>query len=85
MPKGKTIHKTVSMGIASCCFADGKAKKGKSKRIFPSDYEKVATELTNLADAALFEAKNSGKNKTVVSKTSIELVRAAAKSEKLKK
>jgi len=85
MPKRKTIHKTVSMGIASCCFADGKAKKGKSKRIFPPDYEKVATELTNLADAALFEAKNSGKNKTVLSKTSIELVRSAAKSEKLKK
>jgi PAS domain S-box-containing protein len=85
LQKGKTIHKTVSMGIACCYFEDGKAKKGKKKRIFPPDYEKAATELTKLADAALFEAKNSGKNKTVVSKTSIELVRSVEKSEKSKK
>jgi len=84
-PKGKAIHKTVSMGIASCFYADGKAKKGKKKRIFPPDYEKASTELTNLADKALFEAKNSGKNKIVTSNTSIELARAEEKSEDSKK
>jgi hypothetical protein len=41
--------------------------------------------LTNLADKALFEAKNSGKNKIVISKTSIELARAEEKSEKSEK
>ncbi len=82
MPKEKTIHKTVSMGIASCYYADGNSKKGRKKRIFPSDYEKAATELTNLADKALFEAKNSGKNKTVISKISIELARTEEKSKK---
>lgn len=84
-PKDKTEHKTVSLGIASCYYADGKAKKGKKKKIFPPDYEKTATELTNLADEALYEAKKAGKNKTIVSKTSIELVRAETKSEKAKK
>lgn len=84
-PKGKIIHKTVSMGIASCYYADGAAKKGKNKRIFPPDYEKAATELTKLADAALYEAKKSGKNKTVISKISIELARTSEKPEKSKK
>ncbi len=83
-PKGKDIHKTVSMGIASCYYADGKAKKGNKKKIFPPDYEKAATELTNLADKALFEAKNNGKNKTIISKTYIELARTAEKPEKSK-
>jgi PAS domain S-box-containing protein len=84
-PKGKAVHKTVSMGIAACYYADGKTKKGKKKRIFPPDYEEAATELTNLADAALFEAKKGEKNKTVLSKTSIELVRAEPKPAKSKK
>jgi PAS domain S-box-containing protein len=84
-PKGKAIHKTVSMGIAACFYADEKAKKGTKKRIFPPNYEKASTVLTNLADKALFEAKNSGKNKIVISKTSIELARAEEKSEKSEK
>jgi hypothetical protein len=73
------------MGIAYCYYADGKSKKGTKKRIFPPNYEKASTELTNLADKALFEAKNSGKNKTVVSKTSIELARTEQKTGKSKK
>jgi PAS domain S-box-containing protein len=76
-PKGKKIHKTVSMGIAACYYDDSKAKKGSKKKIFPPDYEKAATELTNLADKALFDAKKAGKNKTVASKTSIELARTS--------
>jgi PAS domain S-box-containing protein len=85
MQNGKAIHKTVSMGIASCYYEDSKAQKGTKTRIFPPDYERASTELTNLADKALFEAKKSGKNKTVTSKMSIELVRAAEKLEKSKK
>jgi PAS domain S-box-containing protein len=84
-PKGKTIHKTVSLGIASCFYSDSKTKKGTKKRIFPPDYEKASTELTNLADKALFEAKKDGKNKTVVSKISIELARTSEKEEKAEK
>ena len=84
-PKDKVIHKTVSMGIAECFYSDGKAKKGKKKKIFPPDYEKAATELTKLADAALYEAKKGEKNKIVISKTSIELTRSETKSAKSKK
>jgi PAS domain S-box-containing protein len=84
-PKKKSIKKTVSLGIAACYYAEKKTKKGTKKRIFPPDYERAATELTSLADKALFEAKNSGKNKTVTSKISIELTRAEEKSGKSKK
>lgn len=82
MPKGTTSNKTVSMGIASCYYGGGKAKKGTKKRIFPPDYEKASTELTNLADKSLFEAKKSGKNNIMISKISIELARAEKKSNK---
>ena len=83
--KGKTLHQTVSMGIASCYYERKKGQKGTKKRIFPPDYERTSTELTNLADKALFEAKKSGKNQTVTSKVSIELIRAEEKSAKTKK
>jgi diguanylate cyclase (GGDEF)-like protein/PAS domain S-box-containing protein len=82
MPKGKTVKKTVSLGIASCFHLDNKPKKGTKKRIFPFDYEKASTELTNLADKALFDAKKGGKNKTVVSKSTIELSRTSEEREK---
>jgi len=84
VPRGKAINKTVSLGIAHCYYADGKGKKGPKKTIFPPDYEKAATELTNLADQALFDAKKSGKNKTVLSKTTIELTRTAPEEQKSK-
>jgi diguanylate cyclase (GGDEF)-like protein/PAS domain S-box-containing protein len=85
VPKGKAINKTVSLGIAHCYYSDGKGKKGPKKTIFPPDYEKAATELTNLADKALFDAKKSGKNKTVLSKIAIELTRTAPEEKKSKK
>lgn len=61
-PKGFPIHKTISLGIAHCAYSD-RAKKGDTKRKEgTTNYDKVATELTNLADAALFKAKSTGKN-----------------------
>lgn len=77
-PRDKSLHKTVSLGVASCHYAGEKSKKGTKKKPRPPDYEKAATELTNLADRALFEAKKSGKNRTVKAKTSLELVRPVA-------
>ncbi len=84
-PRGKAINKTVSLGIAHCYYLDGKAKKRPKKTIFPPDYEKAATELTNLADKALYDAKKAGKNKTVSSKLAIELTRTAPQEPKSKK
>jgi diguanylate cyclase (GGDEF)-like protein/PAS domain S-box-containing protein len=83
-PKGKAAKKTVSLGIAHCYYSDGKVKRKQKKVIFPPDYEKAATELTNLADKALYDAKKAGKNKTVVSKIAIELTRTAPKEQKPK-
>jgi diguanylate cyclase (GGDEF)-like protein/PAS domain S-box-containing protein len=72
-PEGEVVHKTLSMGISYCYYKDYAFKHptdGPKK-----EYARIATELTNLADRALYEAKNSGKNKVVVSKQSIELSR----------
>lgn len=74
-PEENVIQKTISVGIAHCYYEDGISRKGIIKKIYPASYEKIATELINLADKALFRAKKSGKNKTVNSKTSIELSR----------
>ena len=74
-PEGNVIQKTISVGIAHCYYEDGISRKGITKKIYPANYEKIATELINFADKALFRAKKSGKNKTVNSKTSIELSR----------
>lgn len=72
-PEGDIVHKTLSMGIAYCYYKDyvfTHPTDGPKK-----EYARTATELTNLADQALYEAKNSGKNKLVISKESIELSR----------
>ena len=84
-PKGKAINKTVSLGISHCYYSEGKPKKRSNKTIFPPDYEKAATELTNLADKALYDAKKAGKNKTVVSKIAIELTRTPPQEPKSQK
>jgi len=72
-PEGDTIQKTVSMGVAYCYYHDTRPKKDVDG--YEKDYEHIATELTNLADNALFRAKKSGKNKVFVNKNPIELSR----------
>jgi len=72
-PERNSIQKTISLGIAYCHYRE--AQSNKKGLEYTTDYEKIATELTNLADKALFLAKKSGKNKIFVSKQSIELSR----------
>jgi len=72
-PERNSIQKTISLGVAYCHYQE--ARSNKKSLEYKTDYEKIATELTNLADKALFNAKKSGKNKIFVSKQSIELSR----------
>ena len=66
-PKGKIVRKTLSMGIASCFFPEGKLiGHTRSKRPL-INYEKIANDLTILADKALFRAKELGKNQVFIS------------------
>ncbi len=72
-PEGNDIQKTISMGVAYCYYHDTRPKKQIDD--YRKDYEHIATELTNLADMALYKAKRSGKNKVFITKKPIELSR----------
>ncbi len=76
-PKGDKVHLTVSAGVASFYYLESALTGGGSSKdkIIPTDYEKIATELTKLADEALLDAKQSGKNKVVISTKAMELSR----------
>jgi len=74
-PKSTIVHKTLSLGVAHCYYTETKLTKEPQIKGNPTNYEKVATELTILADKALFKAKNTGRNKVVISEESIELSR----------
>jgi hypothetical protein len=67
------------MGVACCYYSEVRPKRGDKSKGSPTDYEKVATELTILADKALFRAKKAGRNQLVISKDAIELSRFANK------
>jgi diguanylate cyclase (GGDEF)-like protein/PAS domain S-box-containing protein len=74
-PKGIPVHKTISLGIAHCSYSN-RIKKGAAKqKKVTTNYEKVATDLTNLADAALFKAKSTGKNTIEIATKEILLSR----------
>ena len=76
-PKDEVVQKTLSMGVACCHYAEVMPKRGEKSKGTTTNYEKVATELTILADKALFKAKKAGRNKLVISKDSIELSRVS--------
>jgi len=76
-PKDEVVQKTLSMGVACCHYAEVLPKRGDKGKGTTTDYEKVATQLTILADKALFKAKKAGRNKLVISKESIELSRVS--------
>jgi diguanylate cyclase (GGDEF)-like protein/PAS domain S-box-containing protein len=78
-PKDEIVQKTLSMGVACCYYSEVRPKRGDKSKGSPTDYEKVATELTILADKALFRAKKAGRNQLVISKDAIELSRFANK------
>ena len=74
-PKDEVVQKTLSMGVACAHYSEVRPKRGDRTRGNQTNYEKVATELTILADKALFKAKKAGRNQLVISKESIELSR----------
>jgi diguanylate cyclase (GGDEF)-like protein/PAS domain S-box-containing protein len=73
-PKSAIVHKTISLGVAHCIYSESRGARS-STRNYPTNYEKVATDLTILADKALFSAKNTGRNKVVISKKALEVSR----------
>jgi len=74
-PAGTVIHKTISLGIAFCSYKGKKRTKSVKSSAEETDYEEVATQLINLADAALYHAKSTGRNKIEISQTAINLSR----------
>jgi diguanylate cyclase (GGDEF)-like protein/PAS domain S-box-containing protein len=74
-PKDEIVQKTLSMGVACCHYSEVRPKRGDKSKGTATNYEKVATELTILADKALFKAKKAGRNQLVISKEAIELSR----------
>ena len=75
-PKSAIVHKTISLGVAHCYYSEIRPTRNGS-RVYPTNYEKVATDLTILADKALFKAKNTGRNKVVISKDALEVSRSS--------
>jgi len=72
-PEGSAVQKTLSVGVAYCFYKDFVFKQPSAGP--KKEYSRVATQLTKLADQALYEAKDSGKNKVVIAKESIEISR----------
>jgi PAS domain S-box-containing protein len=74
-PKGSSVHKSLSLGIAHCTYSEKMEKSDVVSKKGTAYYEKVATELTTLADAALFKAKSTGKNTIEIASKHISLTR----------
>jgi len=72
-PRRKTVHKTISLGVAQLHFPKSSVPRDLKNKKFQINPEKIATKLTSLADKSLFRAKKLGKNKTVISEVSIKL------------
>jgi diguanylate cyclase (GGDEF)-like protein/PAS domain S-box-containing protein len=76
--KGDLFNITISAGVATFSYSERKSANDTHLLISPTNYEKIAQELTRLADDALFQAKRTGKDKVVISKKSIMLSRKTA-------
>ncbi|NIO49573.1 MAG: diguanylate cyclase [Candidatus Aminicenantes bacterium] len=76
-PKDEVVQKTLSMGVACAHYSEVRPKRGDKTKRNQTNYEKVATELTILADKALFKAKKAGRNQLVISKEAMELSRVS--------
>jgi diguanylate cyclase (GGDEF)-like protein/PAS domain S-box-containing protein len=74
-PAGAVIQKTISLGIAFCTYKGKKSSKNSKSQEEKIDYEGMATQLINQADAALYEAKSTGRNKIKISQKTINLSR----------
>jgi len=72
-PERKIMYKTISSGIAQCYCQDRKPPRRFKGGTSKLNYEKVSTELTSIADEALFQAKKLGKNKVVIADKAIEM------------
>jgi GGDEF domain-containing protein len=72
---GTPVRKSISLGIAHCSYSERGKKGDAAPKKGITDYEKVATDLTNLADAALFKAKSTGKNTIEIASKGISLSR----------
>ena len=77
-PESQKISKTISLGIAQCVFNPGESPASQTQSIHRAFYEKKASELVKLADKALYQAKDSGKNRSVIAKENVELSRVRA-------
>ena len=71
-PEEEAVHKTLSAGVAQVHFPERKIPRPSKEKLFTINYEKIATELADLADKALFRAKKLGKDRVVVSEKTLE-------------
>ena len=71
-PEEEAVHKTLSAGVAQVHFPERKIPRPSKEKKFTINYEKIATELADLADKALFKAKKLGKDRVTVSEKTLE-------------
>jgi diguanylate cyclase (GGDEF)-like protein/PAS domain S-box-containing protein len=71
-PEDEAVHKTLSAGVAQVHFPERKIPRPSKDKKFTVNYEKIATELADLADKALFKAKKLGKDQVAVSDKTLE-------------
>jgi len=71
-PEGEPVHKTLSAGVAQVHFPERKIPRPSKDKKLTINYEKIATELADLADKALFKAKKLGKDQVAVSEKTLE-------------
>jgi len=71
-PEGEAVHKTLSAGVAQVHFPERKIPRPSKDKKLTINYEKIATELADLADKSLFKAKKLGKDRVTVSEKTLE-------------